>query len=172
MKYNPIFEWDEETNTAGCILSDGEHYFTGLAVCHPDDIDLCSQKTGYEIALRRARIEYLKFYRDTLKIQLGSLKQFYYSISHSKKFNSKSYEVKMLYKHIDRLEFDLNYARELISTERQELYNFINTKEKLYQKIRKLRINETKVSDVKDNLEKRAQSYINLKEFNDKHENI
>ena len=136
MKNQPIFEWDAEEGIAVCILTDGQHYFTGSAKCHIDDIDMCSQRTGEGIAYQRATIEYLKFYRDTLKIQHGSLKQFYYSISQSTKFNSESYEVKMLRKHMERLEFDLQYAREAILEARIALKEFIEQKEQFYQKIR------------------------------------
>ena len=171
MKYQPIFDWDAETSTAACVLTDGQHYFTGTARCHEDDNDMCSQKTGEEIAYRRARIEYLKFYRDTLKIQLDSLRQFYYSISHSKKFNSQSYEIKMLYRHIDRLKFDLNYAREIIVEERNSLKNYIDSKEKVYQKIRKIREQEKRFITTKD-LENHIEILENVKEGKPINENI
>ena len=40
MKNEPIFNWDEESGTSSCILSDGEKIYTGFAQCHPDDEDV------------------------------------------------------------------------------------------------------------------------------------
>jgi hypothetical protein len=40
MKNRPIFNWDETTGFASCILSDGEKVFPGFAQCHPDDMDM------------------------------------------------------------------------------------------------------------------------------------
>lgn len=57
---------------------------------------MMSEKTGCEIAFRRAKIEVLKSYRDELKIKLEALRQLYYSMNQSNKFNEKSYENKML----------------------------------------------------------------------------
>ena len=73
MKNEPIFNWDAETGTAACILSDGKKIFTGLAQCHPDDIDMASEKTGCEIAFKRAKINALREYRDELKASLKAL---------------------------------------------------------------------------------------------------
>lgn len=166
MKYLPTFKWDEETGVATCILTDGQHYFTGIACCHDDDEDMCSQKVGEEIACRRARIDYLKFYRDTLKSELRGLRQFYYAISQSNKFNKESYEVKMLFRHINRLEFDLNYAREIIEEERKSLNQYINNKEKFYQKIRQVRNKEVPLKNSAD-LEEHIQVLENIKEGKD-----
>ena len=81
MKHEPIFNWDEETGVASCILSDGEKVYTGFAQCHPDDEDMKGQKTGCEIAFRRAKINALRGYRDELKTQLKALNQLFYSIN-------------------------------------------------------------------------------------------
>lgn len=96
MKHEPIFEWDEESGLASCILTDGQHYYTGIAQCHYDDIDMKSEKTGCEIAFRRAKIHAMQDYRDSLKTKLSALNQLYYSMKHSTHFDEKSYENKML----------------------------------------------------------------------------
>ena len=54
MKNEPIFSWNEETGTASCILGSNEKIYTGFAQCHPDDADMKGEKTGCEIAFRRA----------------------------------------------------------------------------------------------------------------------
>ncbi len=139
MKNEPIFNWDAETGTAACSLSDGKKIFTGLAQCHPDDIDMASEKTGCEIAFKRAKINALREYRDELKASLKALNQFYYSINKSKQFNEKSYENRMLQRQIRTINFDLATTKEIIASEQQNLRQYIEEKDKFYVKIRKNR---------------------------------
>lgn len=136
MKNEPIFTWDESTGTASCILSDGEKIFTGFANCHPEDNDMCSEKTGCEIALRRAKINALKDYRNEVKVRLSALNQLYYSMNRSKYFNKKSYENKMLQRQIRLTNFDLDTAKEMIANEQQSLKSYIDEKDKFYNKTR------------------------------------
>lgn len=136
MKNEPIFTWDEITGTASCILSDGEKIFTGFANCHPEDNDMCSEKTGCEIALRRAKINALKDYRNEVKIRLSALNQLYYSMNRSKYFNKKSYENKMLQRQIRLTNFDLDTVKEMIVSEQQSLKSYIDEKDKFYNKTR------------------------------------
>ena len=136
MKNEPILHWDEEAGVASCIVSDNEKVYTGFARCHPDDSDMSSQKTGCEIALRRAKIAALRGYRDELKIRLSALKQLYYSMNKSQRFNAKSYENKMLQRQIRQINFDLDTTKEMIATEEQNLRTYIADKDKFYQKVR------------------------------------
>jgi hypothetical protein len=53
------FNWIEELSMATCNLEVNGHVFHGSATCHPKDKDMCSEKTGEEIAYRRATISYL-----------------------------------------------------------------------------------------------------------------
>ena len=57
-------------------------------------------------------------------------------MKHSKKFNPKSYENKMLKRQIECWEFDLAIINDMIDTERTWIRDYINTKETLYQNIR------------------------------------
>lgn len=136
MKNEPIFHWDKDGNIASCILSDGEKVYTGFAQCHPDDFDMASEKTGCEIALRRAKISALRGYRDELKIRLSVLNQYYYSINKSHKFNEKSYENKMLQRQIRQIKFDLDTTKEIITSEEQSLREYLQKKNDFYNKIR------------------------------------
>ena len=136
MKNEPIFNWDEETGIASCILSDGEKLYTGFAQCHPDDEDMKGQKTGCEIAFRRARINALRGYRDELKIRLSTLNQLYHSMNISYRFNEKSYENKMLQRQIRQINFDLVTAKEMIATEQKNLRAYIKEKDEFYNKTR------------------------------------
>ena len=139
MKNEPIFNWDEEAGIASCILSDGEKVYTGFAQCHPDDEDMKGQKTGCEIAFRRARINALRGYRDELKIQIKALNQLYYSMNKSTKFNEKSYENRMLQRQIRMINFDLATTKEMIATEEQNLRAYIKSKDVFYTQTRKRR---------------------------------
>lgn len=136
MKHEPIFNWDENTGVASCILSDGEKVFTGFAQCHPEDNDMCSEKTGCEIAFRRARINALRGYRDELKIKLQAFNQLYHNMIRSHRFNEKSYENVMLQRQIRMTNFDLVTTKEMIATEEQNLRKYLSDKEEFYVKTR------------------------------------
>lgn len=139
MKNEPIFNWDEEAGIASCILSDGEKVYTGFAQCHPDDEDMKGEKTGCEIALKRAKINALRGYRDELKIRLSALNQYYYSMNMSHRFNEKSYENKMLQRQIRQIKFDLDTTKEIITTEELSLRAYIKSKDVFYTQTRKRR---------------------------------
>ena len=138
MKNNkPIFHYDKETGCSTCIIETKYGKFSGTACCHPDDMDMASEKVGCEIAYSRAAIDSLKYERDNvIKPSLKALKQLYYSMNRSKKFNPKSYEYKMLKRQIECWEFDLAVINNMINTERTWIRDYINTKEALYQNIR------------------------------------
>ena len=143
MKNNkPIFHYDKETGCSTCIIETKYGKFSGTACCHPDDMDMASEKVGCEIAYSRAAIDSLKYERDNvIKPSLKALKQLYYSMNRSKKFNPKSYEYKMLKRQIECWEFDLSVINDMINTERIWIRDYINTKEALYQNIRANRNN-------------------------------
>ena len=141
MKINkPKFEWCKEDRQAICTLYTDHGEFKGVASCHPDDEDMMSEKVGFEIALNRAIIKSLVFERENrIKPSLKALKQLYYSMKHSKNFNKKSYEAKMLWGQIQNWQFDLDTINEIIDRNRKILTDYINTKEALYQNIRNKR---------------------------------
>lgn len=139
MKREPLFGWDEATGTASCLLTDGERYYTGIAYCHPDDRDMMSEKTGYEIALRRAEIKALKDYVKELKLKLSALNQLYYSMKHSTKFNETSYENKMLQRQIRLLETDIEEIKIQINDNMAILKAYIAGKDIFYKLTRERR---------------------------------
>ena len=137
MKQEPIFNWDPEEGVASCIIKYKNQTFCGVAVCHEEDKDMMSEKTGMEIAYRRATIDYLKYVRDMeLKPALKALKQLYYTMKHSTHFNPKSYENSKLQRHIRMYEFDLETINELIVNERKNLKDYIDKKDEFYKKTR------------------------------------
>ena len=137
MKQEPIFNWDPEEGVASCIIKYKNQTFCGVAMCHEEDKDMMSEKTGMEIAYRRATIDYLKYVRDMeLKPALKALKQLYYTMKHSTHFNPKSYENSKLQRHIRMYEFDLETINELIVDERKSLKEYIDKKDEFYKKTR------------------------------------
>ena len=136
-KIKPIFHYDKETGCSTCVIETKYGKFSGTACCHPDDMDMASEKVGCEIAYSRAAIDSLKYERDNvIKPSLKALRQLYYSMNRSKRFNPKSYEYKMLKRQIECWEFDLAVIGDMIDTERTWIRDYINTKEALYQNIR------------------------------------
>ena len=139
MKY-PKFYWNEEFTHCICEKKYNNKIFQGHAYCHPNDEDFKNHLTGEIIAELRAAIEVLRYERDfEVRPQLKTLKQLYNSIKHNKHFNPKSIEAKALFKHIKRLEEDLEMIKSLIADQKQQLKDYIDRKEKLYQDIRRKR---------------------------------
>lgn len=140
-KLIPQIEWHEETGIAFCTLTDiYDHKYVGVAACHPDDMDMMSEKTGCEIAHRRAEILLLKGYvKNELKPRLRALKQLYYSMNRSQYFNEKSYENKMLQSQIRLVKNELDTTNELIAELEYDLNDYLDEKEKFYKKIRAFR---------------------------------
>lgn len=146
MKSNrPKFEYDKETGLSVCTLTIDGKLFTGIAQCHPEDMDMESEKVGCEIAYHRAIIEALRHRRDNeIKPSIKALKQLYYSTKHSKKFDKYSYETRMLWGQIHNWQCDLITVNQMIDTERKFISSYIHTKEELYRNIRMNRPNGQK----------------------------
>ena len=139
MKNEPIFTWDEDKLMASCIITDRNQTFIGIAQCHPDDADMSSEKTGCEIAFRRAKINALRCFRDELVITLKAYNQLYYSMNQSKQFNPNSYENRMLQRKIRMTNFDLTTTKEILASEEQSLRAYIKSKDVFYTQTRKRR---------------------------------
>lgn len=138
MKYQPEFSWDEMTGEATCILTDDKNrVYVGTAQCHPNDYDMASERTGCELAFRRAKLEYLRTVRDAeIKPALAALEHLYACMVHSTHFEANSYEARTIRKHIHQTKFDLTTIKEMIASEYQGITDYIKGKEKVYQRIR------------------------------------
>lgn len=140
------YEWDEETGVALCTLRtrDGKT-FVGTAYCAEEDEDVKSKFTGSIIAYNRALIKELIDERDNIIIPgLKALKELYYSINKSKKYNRYSYEAIMLYNKIQQYEDDLTYIRSNLKRIKAELSEYINGKQVFANSLRKIRNNGQK----------------------------
>lgn len=140
-----IYNWQEEVGLATCILFYKNQPFSGQAHCHPDDKDMCSELTGCHLAEQRATKKVFQHIKENeLKPQLQALKQLYYSMNHSKHFDPKSYEAKMLFHQINNLEKDLGAVREAIIDLDREVKQYIEDKDKLHARMRRAKqVNQT-----------------------------
>lgn len=135
-----LTEYNKEDKASTCILNYKGKLFVGFAICHTDDADMASEITGGFIAESRAYIKLYQHIRDhEIKPELKSLKQLFYSMNRSKKFNPKSYENIMLQRQIRLLENELATTKEMIVDAQQNLRAYFTNKEKAYQRIRKYR---------------------------------
>ena len=148
MNKEPIYEWHNDEGVAVCVLQYKTMTITGLAQCHPDDEDMKSKLTGETIAELRAVIKLWQFIRDfEITPQLKSLKQLYYSMNHSKYFDPRSYEAKMLYRQIKLLEEDLVAIKEEIQRSKDELKAYLEAKEKDHEKLRNYKVKKELAED-------------------------
>lgn len=143
MNKEPQFSWDEETGIAICLLTDGYNIFKGMAFCDQEDQDMKSEKTGCQIALWRAEIEYYKHVRDNeIKPALKALKHIHSVMQFNPKFNRKSYENKILWKEIQSKELDLTVINKLLAQKKLELKEYLKEKQDFYNRIRQYRNNK------------------------------
>lgn len=159
MKKAPKYDWDAETGVATCTMYYDNEIFIGTAICAPDDMDMMSEKVGLTIAEQRALIQSLCYYRDYEVLpRLDTLKQLFYTMKHSPRFNEKSYEAITLKRHIQHYEDDLADVRQLISDERKALHEYILKKDEFYQKVRQQRVFD-KFNDIQINNSKLVFDY-------------
>lgn len=139
---NLEFIYDEENGTTCCKMEyDGQEFYA-TAVCAPEDMDVISKKVGQEIAFHRAIIKILQYEKMRLKHEHDGLKSLYYSIKHSKKFNPKSYEAKMLKHQMHMRENDIDQLKVDIKTTKQYIKNYIEQKDTFHDRLRRVRLKE------------------------------
>ena len=136
MSKNPEFFWDEELGYAACSIWHGDKVFIGTANCHPEDADMKSEKTGSEIAYHRAVIAAARNQLQNVQIELKGMKHLLATMEQSTRFNSKSYEAKRIYSHINFLNENIDTLKEIITSEKEFVLNYISEKEKFYKRIR------------------------------------
>lgn len=136
MKNNPKpkFSWDEETGVSTCILSDNKNVYVGTAKCCDYDRDMMNEKTGCEIALKRATINYYKSIRDHELIPaLRALKGVAFTL---KNCNQNFESQQIVQRQINRINTDLNLIRGLIFEEQESLNDYLVAKDTFYKQIR------------------------------------
>ena len=124
--------------TFQCYITYNGMTFYGEAKCHPDDYDMCSDRTGYFIAEARANIAKLRYCRDhEIMPMVKQYRHFYDCVSHSTHFNTDSYEAQAIRREWNRWEKQLLAIKEDIKHEKEYLNLYMTEKEKLYNRIRK-----------------------------------
>lgn len=145
------FDWDNTNGVCECKIITNFGEFFGTALCHEDDLDMQSQRTGEQIAYHRALIEMLKYERDCiLKPQIKVLEHLQSILKSKKKYaESDLYAAITLKRQLTNLKFELQIVRDNIEGEREQLREYINKKEEMYQRIR---AKQSKNQDVKNNI--------------------
>lgn len=131
------YKWSPETGIATCILFHNNHKYIGTAKCHPDDLDMESERTGLFIAECRAYINYHKARRENeLKPQFNILQHTYLTMLSATGTNPQSKEMKILRKQLQvaRRKLDANLIE--LNAEKAQLKFYIDQKERTYQRIR------------------------------------
>lgn len=136
MKNNPKpnFSWDEKDGMAICVLSDGKDVYIGTARCCEEDRDMMNEKTGCEIALKRAMIEYYRNIRDHELIPaLNALKGIAFTFKNCKQ-NHDSQQI--IQRQIYKINSDLKLIKGLILEEQKSLNDYLVAKDTFYKQIR------------------------------------
>lgn len=134
------YEFNPEERKSKVTLSFGDKQFCGEALCHEQDADMMSEKTGLTIAQSRAVINYLCHVRDNeIKPKLQMLEHIYDGFQQSKYFNEKSYESRFIRRQIRFLKNDLTAINKHLAEKRKNLTRMIVEKENFYQKVRRQR---------------------------------
>ncbi len=135
----------EPDGTAFCTNSDGDTWcyltykgnqFTGHTKCLPEDRDFESERVGYFIAETRAGIKRLKYMKKQLVPTLKTLEDFEKTLKCCKDYNPNSFEAKRLRKEIYIWRKKINEINSAIKDEEAYLTQYIQGKEKLYQRLR------------------------------------
>ena len=114
-----------------------DQVFIGEAYCHPDDMDMESERTGLTIAEARAHIKMKKFIKRYEIIPVvNTLRHLLANIQSSKYHDPKAYESCMLRSQLAHWENKLEEITTDIADEEKYLKEYINQKDKLYRKLR------------------------------------
>lgn len=131
------YQWSPETGIATCFLFHNNNKYIGTAKCHPDDLDMESERTGLFIAECRAYINYYRAKIDNeLKPQFNILQHTYFTLLGATGTNPQSKEMKILRKQLQAARHKLDAVQYQLNAEKSQLKFYIDQKEKLYQRIR------------------------------------
>lgn len=144
MKYEYIeFAFDEKLGYARCLIIYKGQAFEGGAKCHPDDMDMVSERTGCCIAEARAMIKLMRFKRDyEIKPALKAIKHLHGNMQTSTKYNKQSYEAKVVYNQLKALQKELDAINSDINEEKKYLKEYIDKKDIFYNRLRTKNNNE------------------------------
>lgn len=137
----PIYKWHEEIGVAECTIYDPETNkpVTGVARCGPEDVDMKSEKTGCEIAYRRALIKLLKEKQSRTKLIRNAYKDLLVTYEKRPGYNKEDPLVRIARKRYYNTLEDIRTLESAIVNFKADLKSFIDEKDKFYVRLRKLR---------------------------------
>lgn len=134
--------YDPATGGACCILTHKGLQFSGIAICHKDDMDFASERTGLYIAETRANIRYLKSKKPELRAAITALQHAVNCMRDSKDFNPKAKEFQIVYRLLYDKKSELDSLNSRIKMEKEYLEDYIKNKDIVHNKMRKGKPNQ------------------------------
>lgn len=132
-------KWDSENGIATCILTDRGARYIGTAHCHDQDKDFCSEKTGLEIAEKRAMLKLAKKFKNDTLIKYETLKRMYNILANNGKVPEGSYELEVIKREMAATYSYYLMYKEGIRAMYQELDEYIKNKATIYSILRRNR---------------------------------
>ena len=135
--YKTEYQYNEEHGNSYFYIEYNGLSMCGQAKCHPDDVDMMSERTGLTIAEARAHIQMLKAKKKyEIQPKIDVLRHLLTNIQSSKNHNPKAYESCMLRSQLAHWEGQLAEINADIADEEKYLKEYIDQKDKLYRKLR------------------------------------
>ena len=110
--------------------------YTGVALCHPNDRDMFSEKVGMDIAYLRADIKYLQDIKAHLKIKLTFIKDLYDRLCAKENVSIYSVEMKTIRKQMYLIKRDIAETQTDIEKNSDEIKKIIIDSEDFGRRIR------------------------------------
>lgn len=117
--------------------------YTAVATCHPNDYDFENELTGEHYAYVRTLIKEMRVHREEIKAELKALNHLYNILEQNDDVSKKSIECYMIRRQIKLKERDLQEIKDLIVDTQTNLRMTIESKDKLYNALRKQRAAES-----------------------------
>lgn len=119
-----------------CELQYDGKTFIGRANCLDQDMDFWSENVGCFIAEMKAKIKMMRYMRSETRKKLKVLTDFQKRLECCKDYNSKSFEAKRLIKEIYYYKTEIETITNAIQDAESYLKDYIEGKERVYQKLR------------------------------------
>ena len=130
-----LADFNKETGESTYIYTYKEYTFIGKSQCHEDDMDMCSELVGLQLAEIRAFFKYLKIRRKELKLKLDALEGVYKNMSTSKDFNERSKATQKLILAINETRLELEDCKDGIENIPDFVEKNIQARDAMYKKM-------------------------------------
>ena len=132
MKTQYKHRWNPDTGISICTIEYNGFKFYGYAQCAPEDDPYKSELTGGNISTWRAELKLLKHIkRCETEPKIAALRHVFFTMKHSKQYNSKSYEAKRLFQEYINLLNELEEINAQIKDTEQTITTYIEAKDKI-----------------------------------------